>query len=354
MRGAFMKIDYLVYIGRFQPFHNGHKSVIERALQVATKGVIVLIGSSFGAPNSKNPFMMFERAEMIKSEFLQSNVIVDFLHDYKYNNLQWITEVQTLVKKNIFASQGMTSTWADKPPTVKLIGLNKDESTKYLEWFPQWGDPIQADAFGDGRFDATTIREMLFDGRSTDFMTGVVPQGSMTVINNFKRSARFDDLREEFNYVREYKRRWSVAPFAPTFVTVDAVVIQDGYILLVKRGVNPGRGLWALPGGFLEQTETIEDGMIRELDEETKIKLQEIVIRRAIAGYRVFDAPDRSLRGRTITHAFLVKLASVGAFPKVKGHDDATEAKWIALTDLTEDTMFEDHWHIINYFKNRL
>jgi bifunctional NMN adenylyltransferase/nudix hydrolase len=73
--------------------------------------------------------------------------------------------------------------------------------------------------------------------------------------------------------IEKYKESWKAAPFPPTFVTVDAVVVQSGHVLLVKRKAMPGAGLWALPGGFLNQEETLLDGAIRELKEETKIKV---------------------------------------------------------------------------------
>jgi len=69
----------------------------------------------------------------------------------------------------------------------------------------------------------------------------------------------------------------------------------------------------------------------------------------------VFDAPGRSLRGRTVTHAFYIDLAP-GPLPKVKGQDDAAKAKWFTLAEFEkmEEVMFEDHFHIVNYFLGRV
>ena len=63
-------------------------------------------------------------------------------------------------------------------------------------------------------------------------------------------------LVEEQAYIKRYKDIWADAPYAPTFVTTDAVVIQSGHVLLVKRRTAPGKGLWALPGGFLKEVST--------------------------------------------------------------------------------------------------
>jgi bifunctional NMN adenylyltransferase/nudix hydrolase len=151
--------------------------------------------------------------------------------------------------------------------------------------------------------------------------------------------------------VKKYKEAWKAAPFPPTFMTVDAVVVQSGHILLVKRGDMPGKGLWALPGGFLNQEETMLDGAIRELKEETKIKVPVPVLKGSIKESKTFDAPNRSSRGRTITQAFLIDLG-VGELPKVKGSDDAEKAFWVPFNQVKQEKMFEDHHAIIDYFLN--
>jgi bifunctional NMN adenylyltransferase/nudix hydrolase len=122
---------------------------------------------------------------------------------------------------------------------------------------------------------------------------------------------------------------------------------------MIKRRASPGKGLWAAPGGFLNQAERIEDAAIRELREETKIKVPAPVLRGNIKASHVFDAPNRSLRGRTITHAYLIELPA-GELPKVKGGDDAEKAKWIPLNELDESVCFEDHYAIVQYFLGKI
>jgi len=134
---------------------------------------------------------------------------------------------------------------------------------------------------------------------------------------------------------------------------VDAVVVQSGHILLVRRRAEPGKGLWALPGGHVGDDRVI-DAVIRELREETKLKVPEGVLRgkaQITRNQQVFDDPGRSLRGRTITHAFYLELEP-GPLPKVRGSDDADKAKWVPLSTFSqmEPQLFEDHFHIANYF----
>src|SRR5690606_29370871 len=114
--------------------------------------------------------------------------------------------------------------------------------------------------------------------------------------------------RDEYHFVRRYKKPWENVPHPVTFVTVDAVVECMGHVLVVKRKAQPGKGQIGLPGGFINPSERIEDACIRELKEETKIKVPPAKLYNSIARFDVFDHPQRSLRGRTITHAYYIEL----------------------------------------------
>jgi len=113
--------------------------------------------------------------------------------------------------------------------------------------------------------------------------------------------------------------------------------------------LSTGKGTWATPGGFIKSNERLEDSMLRELREETKLKVPVPVLRGNIKAREVFDSPNRSLRGRTITHAFLIELPP-GPLPKVKGSDDAEKARWVPLSvfEKMQDQMFEDHYTLVN------
>lgn len=104
-------------------------------------------------------------------------------------------------------------------------------------------------------------------------------------------------------------------------LTVDAVWIQRGRILLVRRGRSPFRGSWALPGGFVEMAETVEAAVARELREETGLRARP----GPIVG--VYSGPDRDPRGSTTSVAFLM----TGRAGPPRGGDDAASAAWVAL-----------------------
>jgi len=111
-------------------------------------------------------------------------------------------------------------------------------------------------------------------------------------------------------------------------VTADCVVITTETcprVLLVKRGNDPYKGCWALPGGFMNMDETAADCAIRELEEETGLKVENV---KQIGAY---SAIDRDPRGRTVGVAYLTRIAQ--ALP-VKGQDDAAKAAWFPLNQL--------------------
>jgi len=114
-------------------------------------------------------------------------------------------------------------------------------------------------------------------------------------------------------------------------VTVDALLFADcgerRSVLLIRRGNEPFKGLWALPGGFLEMDEELEEAAARELFEETGITEVEL------KQMHTFGTVGRDPRGRMIT---IVYTATLDKEIEPKPGDDAVEAKWFDVEDLPE------------------
>lgn len=337
------KYDTLVFIGRFQPFHIGHEQVIRTALTLASN-VIVLIGSANQPRTIKNPWTYAERVGMITDGIdlpreEVGRVTYAPLCDATYNDQKWAANVQLAVDDIVVHSRGALY----KPLKIGVIGHAKDSSSYYLKMFPQW-ESVEHEM--NESISATDLRGLMFEGKNIRFIQSLLPAKVFEYVRQWRFTPEFDVLLEEYIHTEKYKHAWKAAPYAPTFVTTDAVVVQSGHVLLIRRRAAPGAGLLALPGGFLNQEEYLVDGMLRELREETKLKVPAPVLKGSIVNTRVFDKPDRSLRGRTITHAFLIHLPP-GDLPPVKGGDDAAKAMWVPISDIKEDNMFEDHWSII-------
>jgi bifunctional NMN adenylyltransferase/nudix hydrolase len=306
------------------------------------KRLIIVVGSDNQARNVKNPWTTAERINMIRGPLTdEERARVDFIpaKDYLYNDNLWITAVQRSIDEV-----------TDGSKDVILVGHKKDASSFYLKLFPQW-DFVETGITMD--VDATHIRELMFTQDKIG-IKNLVPEAVYGQLLAFMATSEFQRLHEEYHHIAAYKASWDGAPFPPTFNTVDAIVVCSGHVLVVRRRGAPGKGLIALPGGFLNVNEKIVDGMVRELKEETGIKVPPLELKKVIVDQRVFDHPGRSLRGRTITHAFCIKLPD-GELPQVKGMDDADKAWWMPLRDVfsREDQFFEDHFHVINYFVNR-
>lgn len=348
-----MEYDYLVFIGRFEPFHNGHAAVARHALGKARK-LIFLVGSADTPRTIKNPFTVAERAVMIQSALADAGerLIVRPLRDHLYNEAQWIAGVQRAVAEAIRLDGGAADA------RIGLIGQDKDASSYYLREFPQWS---LVDVQHTATLSATELRRYLYEANQVDSHGGLmliranVPGPVFDMLDAFRRnSPAFAQLVAEHRFVETYKAAWAEAPYPPTFVTTDAVVVHSGHVLLVRRRAEPGKGLWALPGGFVSQHESLLDACLRELREETRLKLPLPVLKGSLKSSHVFDHPERSLRGRTITHAFHFDFPA-GALPDVRGGDDADKARWVPVSEALEMSaqLFEDHLHILEFFLGR-
>lgn len=358
------KYNYAVFIGRCQPPHQEHINQIRRGLQLADT-VIVILGSHRSARNPRNPFTFDERAEMIQECLTQEEwerVEVGAVRDYHYNNIAWFTDLYNTVERIIEDDvhdhyPEETPEQKVKDPKICLLGTQKDASSWYLEvaggrWTPEFGGMYQE------LVNATDIRDAYFGGISVANLPDYSPTELRTWLANFKKRNEYKQLQQEFLYLNNYKKMWASAPYPVTFVTTDAVVIQNAHVLVIRRKFNPGKGNLALPGGFLKSALGIKASMLTELREETRIKLKggRDLLEKSIKEYHVFDNPARSLRGRTLSHAYLIQLPDGPELPKVKGDDDASGAFWMPIADIRryEDEFFEDHCSIIEFFSRRL
>lgn len=131
------------------------------------------------------------------------------------------------------------------------------------------------------------------------------------------------------------------------FVTVDCVVFKRSgdrlQLLLIRRKNEPFKGGWALPGGFVDDGEDLEDAVIRELEEETSVKID------GAEQLKAFGKPGRDPRHHTVSVAFMV---FVDENTVATAADDAKEARWFGTDDLP--ALAFDHADIIAFALSKI
>lgn len=351
------------YIGRFQIPHIGHEETIKNALQKSDR-LVLLVGSSELARDPKNPFTFEERFKVLdsiceriaKEEWSKGRHVkynIKPIHDYVYSNPKWLKEVQAQVL-SCTTSTNITLTGCHK---------DKDQSTFYLNFFPQWKQDFieevkqssQSALYNPLVINSTDVRNEFFTKGTVSSST--ICEETAEFLEKFKKTKPevFDTLCKEHKFVLDYRADMNAKlPYQSIpFFTGDSLVVCAGHVLLVKRRTFPGKGLWALPGGFFDKDKDLTqvDTAIRELQEETKIKVPEKVLRGSIVKVDEFGDFNRSLRWRIITKCIHIKLEDT-VLPKVKGSDDAEKAMWVPFSEImaNRDKFFEDHFSIIDCF----
>lgn len=319
-----------IYIGRFQPFHMGHASIICQMVQEGCDHLIILVGSAKNSRTPKNPWTDAERSIIIKT-YIQEEFggrrerpgcsvigIPDFLRDS-----DWEEHVQTIVNNLTYQN--------DK---IILYGYDKDLSTAYLRKFPNFE---YRSAILKTNINATEIRNWYFDERG--HKRPDLPVQTLEFLETFEKTPQYVQLKKEHEFLKQYQKQFEGLKYPPTFVTVDAVIFnQQGKVCLIRRKEMPGQNQYALPGGFVDPNMSLLHSVIQATKDKTGITLNPDQTFKST----VFDQPGRSLRGRTITHAFLFKLPTDSQF-------DTSRCHWLNVNQLFlyEEEMFEDHKLII-------
>jgi bifunctional NMN adenylyltransferase/nudix hydrolase len=319
-----MQLDIVVVIARFDPVHAGHLKLLEQAAALAPH-VVVLIGSANRPRGARHPWTLAEKQARIEATWTTRppRLTIAGISDHLYSPANWVAEVH-----------GEVAAVCGGDPSACRIGLlagPQQQASRLQELFPRWEVITSRDS---DLIDAQALRDQMFGP----------DQGS---------GDAFKPVREEYAFLRDYWQRWSVAPYDVNFVTVDALVTHRDHVLLIRRGNHPGRGLLAIPGGFLDVNERIHDAAIRELREETGLEIPHAEAVSALRRQECFDVPGRSLRGRTITHVFHFDLPG-SVQPQVEAADDAAHAEWMPFSAVLqqEDQFFEDHFDILECFFN--
>ena len=341
------KHSYGVCIGRVQPPSRAHLASLRRGLRVAER-IAVLIDGSWSAPSTRNPFSFEQRVALFSADLTgeeRGRLRFFPLRDHPYAADRWQAEVWRCLAEFRADSPG-----AD----VLLLGLEPDPGRRGLDLLPGLARIDTGWEAAAERGAAAHLRAGYLEG-GTAFLEQV-EAGAGAWLERFRSSAAGAELVREQAFIRTFRESWKGSPHPPTFNTADALVVVSGQVLLVQRGGFPGHGLLALPGGYLNQDETLLDCALRELQEETGLEVADRKLRASLVAQRTFDHPERSDRGRILTEVFAIRLDTGGRLPAVHAGDDAQGALWMPLAECARkpERFFEDHLALLETFQEAL
>lgn len=309
-----------VLIGRFQvpTPHEGHRFLINRILERCDV-LLILVGSANRARSIRNPYTYCERADAIMQAIhpsMHSRVLLAPLNDYLYNDTRWMVDVAATINQVVATSDALRT---GAEPEITLYGHFK-EGNNYLKWFPQ------------------------FKYQNIDTEVEV----SGTEMRNSFRHLLPEVVQQEYAQYDKDMALFAGYPYKDCLQSNcgDAVVECNGHILLIKRP----NGVWALPGGHKNKFETFLDCAIRELYEETNLRVPEKVLRGSIKSSRIFDHPARStgfVTKVTMAVHIVIQPNPDGTFPRTTAADDATDTRFVPIaTAINEYALHDDHGDI--------
>nr|MBF0686063.1 NUDIX domain-containing protein [Pseudomonas sp.] len=332
--------DTAIYIGRFQPFLNTHLAQVRHALTLAPRCLVVIAGAR-QARSPRNPLSRQQRADLIDAALSpDEKARVHIVATRDDNDAErWSLSVRAKLFAAFpdTASSGTTIVVCEPGCRFHALTWAMEDSTSPAA-------PTQ-----------TPLREQLYEaGTGAHALlqaSSLLAPGTEGLIDEWLSSDEFSRTAEEWQALKSMRAEWDGSPYTPIFVTVDAVVRCAGHVLLIRRGHQPGKGLYALPGGFLEAEEPVLASAIRELAEETGLNVTRAALHKALRQVKVFDDPWRSQLGRVLTHAHFFDLP-LQTVPTILAGDDAAEAFWTAEGDLAglEEYFHDDHFLILDHF----
>ena len=377
-----------VYIGRFQPFHKGHKAIVDLTVKMMKPGdtFTIIIGSADQQETERNPLSASQRKEMLSIELEGYPVTISTINDSPYNYDLWI---ECLCAKMLGFKSATHEDFLEKQEdfikgfsNICIVGMENveeyiDRITKYYTYAPTEHFNLGINSHIFSELDTQTsvhgssIRTFVCSedrGHLENFYSIIKDLVDEKVLAYLKTVnfplIVYNAYIKGINYAESTGCKYNSC-----FMTVDNIVFDKflGQVLLIKRKDN---GKLAIPGGFAEPYMNMKDNALRELEEETSITakmLKDAFVKIDEIQPALIDAPYRDPRSShkcNFVSAVYVWQSKVDALknfiPYVKAGDDAMDAVWLSkeeCEDLPAWHFHADHKKIIckllgwDYFK---
>ena len=377
-----------VYIGRFQPFHKGHKAIVDLTVKMMKPGdtFTIIIGSADQQETERNPLSASQRKEMLSIELKGYPVTISTINDSPYNYDLWI---ECLCAKMLGFKSATHDDFFEKQEdfikglsNICIVGMENveeyiDRIIKYYAYAPTEHFNLGINSHIFSELDTQTsvhgssIRTLACSedkGHLENFYSDIKDFVSEKVLAYLKTVnfplIVYNAYIKGINYAASTGCKYNSC-----FMTVDNIVFDKflDQVLLIKRKDN---GKLAIPGGFAEPYMNMKDNALRELEEETSITakmLKDAFVKIDELEPTFIDAPYRDPRSShkcNFVSAVYVWQSKVDALknfiPYVKAGDDAIDTVWLSkeeCEDLPAWCFHADHKKVIckllswNYFK---
>lgn len=334
-----------VYIGRFQPIHNGHMAIIERTIKMMKENdsFTIIIGSADQERTIRNPLTVEERKKTLEIATEGMPVKIDTINDSPYDYDEWIRQLAA----KLF---GYHCFWHHSTfENTTIVGMEGvEEYVKRLNNIVGKGTckPIVfTEQDTNTNIHSTKIREM----------PEIFFNEQCTPVYEYLKDIGFTDIIKNINKVADDYTKSCNVKYNTCFMTVDNVVYTADKVLLIRRKDN---GKYAIPGGFAEPCQTMKQNALRELEEETGLTEKDIVFKKEPI---LIDAPFRDPRSsKKVNLISMVYSWNCKNPDNVKAADDAADAMWVDFREIENIKASEfhaDHKKIIckalgiNYFE---
>jgi 8-oxo-dGTP diphosphatase len=291
-----------LYIGRFQPFHNGHLDAVKQIVNAGYERVVLGIGSCQEKRTSKNPLSYDERKSLIESAFGNQNIDYDILSIPDFgDDLLWTNYVvNNLNFDTVFTGNDWTQKCFEEYSKKQVYRLNQQM-----------------------QICATDIREKIVNNGNWQELV------HENVANNLMK-----------NGLEKIIVNCCRPELKTPYLAVDGIVETTGGIVLIER-LNEPFG-YALPGGFVDIGESCEDALVREMSEEVCLDVRDLNL------FGMYSAPLRDPRQHIASCVYVCKSNGIP-----KAADDAKKVFVVPIEKLGEYDLVFDHRKIIDdYIKS--